>query len=92
MCRWRAALLRLVRSVPWPFQETTTPRPAVFLNLLVDLGSDLYESRFSIMLNTGRCRHNLRSKEDLKTLSPAISIAYSGGHGLRELTLRELRV
>jgi len=37
--------MRLVRSIPWPFEETTTPRPAPFLNLLAGLGSDLYKSR-----------------------------------------------
>ena len=67
MRRWCAALLRLVRSLPWLFEETTTPRPAAFLNLLADLGFDLYKSRFSIRLNTGRCRGNPRSKGDLET-------------------------
>ena len=50
MCRWCAALLRLVRSVPWPFEETTTPGPGAFLNLVAGLGFDLYKRRFSLRL------------------------------------------
>ena len=43
--------MRLVHSVPWPFEETTTPRPAAFLNLLAGLGSDLYESRSTDLMS-----------------------------------------
>ena len=47
-------------------EVTTTSRSAAFLNLLADLGLDLYKSRFSIRLNSGRCSDNPRSKEDSK--------------------------
>ena len=47
-------------------EETTTPKPAAFLNLLADLGFDLYKSSFSIGLKTGRCGENSLSKGDLK--------------------------
>ena len=70
VCNWCATccvLLRLVAQHFTALDVTTTPRPAAFLNLLEDVGVDLYKSRFSMRLKTGRCRDNLRSKGELKT-------------------------